>query len=85
MVTAMNDVNCKIAETTLKRTLSCKKDFCCLTGSREYLCEVVSSVGSSMVQIKAVSQRSCKYYVPFGSASYCVCPTRNELFNRYKI
>ena len=84
-VIAMNKLDLKIDESVLNRTFNCKDDFRCLIGNKEFTCEVVRPVGSSMVQIKVLSQTSCKYHVPFGSSAYCICPTRNELYNRYKI
>ena len=81
----MDNFDFKIDDSVLNRTFNCKDDFRCLSGNKECLCAVVGSVGSSMVQIKSEFHPHCKYRVPFDSFDYCLCPTRNELYNRYKI
>ena len=81
----MDNLDFKIDESVLNRTFNCKDDFRCLTGNKECLCDVVGSIGSSLLQIKSEFPTHCKYRIPFDSSDYCLCPTRNELYNRYKI
>jgi hypothetical protein len=81
----MSNLDFKINESVLKKTINCNNGFRCLAGNRESLCDVVGSVGSSMVQIKSEFHPHCKYRVPFDSFDYCLCPTRTELYNRYRV
>ena len=81
----MNKLDLKIDDAVLKKTIRCKNDFRCLAGNKECICGVVGSIGSSMVEIKSEWHKSCQYCLPFGSSAFCLCPTRIELYNCYKM
>ena len=81
----MNDRVIKINEEILLRTTRCKYEFCCLSGDKACLCKVTSSVGFDIKVIKPTSKIDCNYLLSHGNGSLCVCPTRNELYNRYKV
>jgi hypothetical protein len=69
----------------LKNTIKCKNNFSCLSGEKECLCEVRALSGYNSLLIYPKSDRDCFYLNPFGSSFFCFCPTRNEIYNRYKI
>ena len=75
----------QINKNILQRTTHCNHEFCCLSGDKKSLCDVVGSVGFDIKVIKPKSENDCKYHLSYGNGSLCVCPTRNELYNRYKI
>ena len=75
----------KISKDTLSKTKNCGNDFSCLKGKKECLCEVVGSSGYDVLFINPHSNRDCIYCTPFSNSFLCHCPTRNEIYNRYKI
>jgi hypothetical protein len=78
-------MNAKISEDTLRKTRNCGNDFSCLNDEKECLCEAVGSSGDDVLFINPNSNRDCIYCTPFSNSFLCHCPTRNEIYNRYKI
>ena len=81
----MNKADRKIDKTVLDKTTRCINDFSCLSEERKCLCDVVASNEEDIVEIKSLPSRSCNYCISLDSARYCHCPTRVEIYNRYKI
>ena len=75
----------KIDEDTLKKTTECEKNFSCLSGENECLCEAVVSSGNRFLFIDPKSNISCNHCMPFGNYFLCDCPTRNEIYRLYQI
>ncbi len=75
----------EIGEDTLRKTRNCGNDFSCLKGGKECLCEAVGSSGYDVLFINPNSNRDCIYCTSFSNSFLCHCPTRNEIYNRYKI
>ena len=75
----------RIDEEILQRTINCKHDFRCLSGDKTCLCKVTGSVGFDIKIIKPKPEIDCKYRLSYAGKSLCVCPTRNEIYNRYRI
>ena len=75
----------KVNDLILKATNKCEKGFSCLSGDKECLCKVLTSNKSSCVKIEQRPVDSCKYLFHFNASTYCLCPTRNEIYNCYKI
>ena len=75
----------KIDKAILHRTTDCLFDFNCLSGGQTCICDVVASNEKDIVEIKAKPSIPCKYCVSLESASYCTCPTRVAIYNRYRI
>lgn len=74
-----------IEEHILKAAAKCRKEYSCLDGNTECLCPVRAINGNHTVQIDAACANSCKYCFPMKPKTYCLCPVRNELYNRYGI
>ena len=79
----MDKIATKIPEEILQRTTNCEFDFNCLYGDKKCLCEVETSIGNDMLEVKAKTDSNCGYCLPFGDTYYCLCPTRNEIYKRY--
>jgi hypothetical protein len=76
----------KVSEVILENTTNCRNSFACLSGENESMCEGIKSVSAyHAVIIKPKSINSCKYFVHLDNTIYCLCPTRNEIYNRYKM
>lgn len=74
-----------INENVLKDTRRCRKNFICLTGEGECLCELRYCYNGKSYFIKADNNTTCNYKVSFANHVLCSCPTRKEIYNRYRI
>ncbi len=81
----MNKTDIKIDKDVLHQTTNCIYNFTCLLGDKTCLCDVVGSNEEDIVELKAKPSISCKYCISLESSTYCHCPTRVEIYNRYKI
>lgn len=75
----------QVDEETLKKTTKCNKDFSCLFGEKNELCQVELNVDDKIHFVKCKSVEPCNYRRSFGYSFVCSCPVRKELFNRYNI
>lgn len=64
-------------------TTKCLKGFLCLT-QPETMCQVHYCVNGMLHFLQSPDQGPCPYLRYFGNKPYCECPTRREIFNRYK-
>ena len=81
----MSKTDIKIDKAVLHKTTNCIYNFTCLVGDKTCLCDVVVSNEEDIVELKAKTSISCKYCIALESSTYCHCPTRVEIYNRYKI
>ena len=73
-----------IAESIIKSTDRCKRNFSCLKEG-ECLCEISQySIGNNLV-IKYDKNNPCQYKVSMGDKILCSCPTRKEIYYLYNI
>lgn len=73
-----------IAESILKSTDKCLKNFACLTDG-ECLCEINQCLNRNNLIINYNKNNPCQYKISMGNEILCSCPTRKELYNRYNI
>ena len=81
----MNDKTMQIKDDILQRTTKCTHDFSCLSGDKQRVCKVIGIIGFDMKAIKRKLEIDCTYCLSYGNGSLCLCPTRNEIYNRYRI
>jgi hypothetical protein len=74
-----------ISDDIVQQTTMCKKHFVCLTGEKADLCEVKYCISDTSYFVKTDRSKICNYKVPYGSGFLCGCPTRKELYKRFKI
>jgi hypothetical protein len=74
-----------ISEEILEQTKHCNKDFSCLSGNKECLCEIKECVGCIVLFIKHQVNNGCNYKKYFGYSPLCTCPTRKEIYKQQKI
>jgi hypothetical protein len=74
----------QIGEDVLKKT-RCKKDFSCLSGKRHDLCKIEDCVSGKVYFLEAHNDDFCPCLGCFGSSHYCTCPTRIEIYEKYKV
>ena len=75
----------KIDERILKETISCERYFECLKDDKKNSCAVENFNYEKVLFIKCVANRICSYKRSFGNSFMCACPTRIEIFNKYRI
>jgi len=75
----------EVTSAVLKATTKCEKDFSCLADSNESLCRVKYFNRYNFVEIIPQAADCCPYIFVYSNATYCLCPTRNEIYNRYQI
>jgi hypothetical protein len=73
----------KIDEDTLKSTIKCEKDFSCLKGQNEF-CKIEYCV-SDVYFGKCKEHTYCIYKRALGDSFFCSCPTRKEIYSKYKL
>lgn len=78
-------MNIKIDKEIIQTAIYCEYDFSCLSGEKRCLCEVSELIGYAMLEIKPKLSIDCRYYVSIGDTSLCICPTRYEIYNRYRM
>jgi hypothetical protein len=75
----------KISSNTLKNTIKCKKNFSCLSKQREGVCEVAEYVYRNVQYLQCAGEADCIYRTPLEAVYVCACPTRREIYERYRI
>ncbi len=75
----------EINENVLEDTTRCKKEFVCLAGAGDCLCEVKYSINRKSFFIKCERIMLCNYKVSMGNYMLCGCPTRKAIYNQYQI
>lgn len=80
-----NNVDVFIDKETIEKTTKCASAFKCLTDETHSLCATESIIKEYglFVNNKA-NNNSCAYKMSFGNGTICKCPTRYEIFERYK-
>ena len=75
-----------VSEDTLKGTTRCAKDFRCLSGEVDNMCQVgFLSNSAPILFVQKVQDQFCGYCGHFGHSWLCSCPVRIELYNGYQI
>jgi len=74
-----------VEEKIILETKHCEKNFDCLKMDKHIYCGVESCINNEVHLIKCIDNLDCSYKMSFGNAFICNCPTRKEIFNKYKI
>jgi hypothetical protein len=69
----------------LEQTTKCPYSFQCLNDDIESICSVQWILKENGCFLKTVKPDSCPYKVKISSSYMCNCPTRHELFVKYRI
>ena len=69
----------------IDNTKQCPRDFQCLTEYGKPFCSVEEVVAEDVLFIKSPAGITCNYNMPYGDGNVCLCPTRKELYRKYKI
>jgi hypothetical protein len=77
----------KIDKMVIKKT-KCPYKFKCLNGKPCSGCAtVLGAHGEEQIFVKPSRKnfQDCSYTIPYGSCYLCRCPTRVEIFRKYKV
>lgn len=66
-------------------TRNCPENFDCLNSDRHVYCKVENCINQNVLFVKYTGKSFCNYKMSFGNSSICTCPTRKEIFNKYKL
>jgi hypothetical protein len=75
----------EIGGDAVEQTTRCWKQFACLSGAVEALCEVKYVVIDELYCLKRTTRRGCNYQMVFGDCLICTCPARQEISRRYGV
>jgi hypothetical protein len=78
-------VKIEISADVIERTTGCQRQFSCLSGAVESLCEVKYIVVGELYCLKRTTRRGCRYERLFGDTFLCTCPVRQAIYKRYRI
>jgi hypothetical protein len=53
--------------------------------NKHVYCKVENCINEKVHFIKGVDNLSCSYKMSFGDSFFCTCPTRKEIFNKYRL
>ena len=81
----MDDTLLKIDEAVIRSTVNCQYGFRCLSGDTACLCEVKGSTSYDMLEIIPKTDIACSHRISLGKMHFCICPTRVEIYNRYRM
>jgi hypothetical protein len=72
----------EITDQTIKETTKCSRDFECLKNENHFcLGNVVNCVAGEVHFVSCTG--NCRYKIRFGVSSFCSCPTRKAIYNKY--
>ena len=74
----------KIDESILSKT-TCEHKFKCLTNGNCPNCEAVRPSEMDYIYVKMKGNKDCPYAISFDGDSICSCPTRREIYRKYKV
>jgi hypothetical protein len=74
-----------IDKVTISATTKCNKDFSCLNGPCDNLCSVAYSMNQGIAFVRCAEGLICNYRTSYGDSYICLCPVRNEIYNKYSI
>lgn len=82
---SLPSVKRQIDEPVLRATTKCAKGFFCLAGRTDCACGPAYLSRYPFVEIKPKSIEPCSYLLRYRDATYCLCPTRNAIYQRYQV
>jgi hypothetical protein len=78
-------VKIEVSADVMERATRCQRQFSCLSGAVESLCVVEYVVAGELYCLKRTSWRGCNYERRFGDTFLCICPVRQEIYDRYEV
>ncbi len=80
-----------VTEVTKKKTTKCPNNFYCLSGweitmcdKNRHMCKAVRCLRYNGLIVIPSSENGCPYRSVIDSSTFCNCPTRIEIFFKYR-
>ena len=70
---------------TQRITTKCAKDFICQSAKSKNMCKIEVRKFNFVTSIHCLGEEPCSYKISVDFAKVCGCPTRAELYKKYKI
>jgi len=80
----MTLVKFNVDQAAINKTDKCRNAYSCLSGGKECICSVKDSFNGTVLFINPRDTNICSYMMSFGYSYVCNCPTRKEIFKKYK-
>ena len=75
----------EVSKRVYNDTQKCRKNFRCLKPNQNVCCKVEHCVNNVVYFVKCSDTTFCSYKVNFGDSSFCTCPVRKEIYNKYRV
>jgi len=75
----------KISEETINQITRCNNNFKCLNDDSFQICPLENPIEGVYFIRKVNPIHNTNYCLSFGGSYVCGCPTRKELYERYKV
>jgi len=75
----------EVSEDVLLKTKCCKDNNPCLNGGLDNCCKVVNCVNNQIHFVTPITKHYCNNQINFGDLCFCICPTRKEIFKKYRL
>ncbi len=75
----------QVDKPVLSATTKCEKGFFCLSGKADCTCRPAYASKYPFIEIKPTCIGPCSYLFRYGELTYCLCPTRNAIYQRYQV
>jgi hypothetical protein len=79
------DMQLEIDQKTISATTRCRKGFACLHCNDNVYCPIEDCIMGKIHFIKCLHEQPCGYKAQLNGFSICTCPTRKEIYNRYRL
>lgn len=80
----INTTKIEINEDILLGTKCCDNNKSCLNGNLNNCCKVIECINNHVYFVKDKDIEHCYYRHKYGYSSFCTCPTRKGIYNKYK-
>jgi hypothetical protein len=74
-----------IEDQIVKATKKCEKNFSCLKLDESAMCKVVFCINCKLHGIECKNDTFCAYKLTAEERNFCTCPTRKEIYFKYKV
>lgn len=74
-----------IGDQIVKATKNCEKNFSCLKLDDAGMGKVVFCLNCKLHGINCKNETSCAYKLSADERTFCTCPTRKEIYFKYKV
>ena len=76
----------KVRDKTKVQTTKCSDNFACLNNDTWNTCSIEKDLQGAFLVIKTKKNKNtCPYCISYSDLFYCHCPSRREIYQRYKV